>query len=405
MTLPRTAPAHSVGGNRRTTLHHPGGARDGASLPLSDGRSPPPPAVRCRPFEVCLVPFGIGPLLCRCNARARFRARFRQICAVDLYAELNAVAAPVTGPAAGLTPHGPVPSRVVRRSRVRRADGRSPRPGSRLRRWRRATPIVAAHRRDDDGAAAPGRRRARRRPQRPRRRRAATSGAPLATGVTSAAARTPTTTAFTPASAAATPGRPRSQPRTGRAASTSRAPAGRSRPSPARAPGDAARSCRRHGAEVGGEREQRARHRLRGAVAREELVLAHPARSHDAGVEQRQHDVPAAEHERARADERRDEAAPGSRSPWRRPGCPTTTTPNAAEQRDGLGTVTRVRTIVCGLRRRPGRFPARGRAVAGTAARGPPRPRSRDLDERRRAAPAAIGGDRGGESEPRARRA
>ena len=42
--------------------------------------------------------------------------------------ESNAAAAPVTGPAAGLTPHGPVPSRVVRRTSLTgdRHDRRAP---------------------------------------------------------------------------------------------------------------------------------------------------------------------------------------------------------------------------------------------------------------------------------------
>ena len=54
-------------------------------------------------------------------------------------------------------------------------------------------------------------------------------------------------------------------------------------------------------AEVGREREQRPRHRLGGAVAGEERLLGDPARSDDGLVEERQHDVAAAEDERAGA--------------------------------------------------------------------------------------------------------
>ncbi len=55
------------------------------------------------------------------------------------------------------------------------------------------------------------------------------------------------------------------------------------------------------GAEIGGEGEQRARHGLRGAVAGEERVVGHPAGRHDRRLQQRQHDVAAAEHQRAGA--------------------------------------------------------------------------------------------------------
>ena len=51
-------------------------------------------------------------------------------------------------------------------------------------------------------------------------------------------------------------------------------------------------------AEVGGEREQRPRHRLRCAVAGEERLLRDPARRDDGLVQERQHDVAAAEDER-----------------------------------------------------------------------------------------------------------
>ena len=55
-----------------------------------------------------------------------------------------------------------------------------------------------------------------------------------------------------------------------------------------------------HGAEIGGEGEERARDRLGGAVPRDELLVRHPAGRHHLGLEQRQHHVAAAEDERAR---------------------------------------------------------------------------------------------------------
>ena len=136
--------------------------------------------------------------------------------------------------------------------------------------------------------------------------------AAVATGVISAAARIPTTVALTPTSAEATPGRPRSQPSTGTAASTSRAPGRKIATVATSGARDPARTHGGHGAQVAREREQRPRQRLGRPVAREELVLGHPARPHDARVEERQHDVAAAEHERAGTDERGDQAEIGT---------------------------------------------------------------------------------------------
>ena len=65
------------------------------------------------------------------------------------------------------------------------------------------------------------------------------------------------------------------------------------------------RSHRR--AEIGGEGEERPGHSLGGAIAREKSVVAHPALWNDGRLEQRQHHVAAAEHERARAIEHVDE--------------------------------------------------------------------------------------------------
>ena len=54
-----------------------------------------------------------------------------------------------------------------------------------------------------------------------------------------------------------------------------------------------------HSTEVGGKGEQRARHGLGGAVAGEKLIVRHPADRDHFGLQQRQHDVTAAEHQRA----------------------------------------------------------------------------------------------------------
>jgi hypothetical protein len=56
--------------------------------------------------------------------------------------------------------------------------------------------------------------------------------------------------------------------------------------------------------EIGGEREQRAGHRLRRAITGEESIVADPAGRHHGGLQQREHNVTAAEHQRARAIER-----------------------------------------------------------------------------------------------------
>ena len=61
---------------------------------------------------------------------------------------------------------------------------------------------------------------------------------------------------------------------------------------------------RHHRPQIGGEGEERPGHGLSGAVAGEKGVVAHPARRHHRGLQQGQHDVAAAEDERARAIER-----------------------------------------------------------------------------------------------------
>src|SRR5205823_3970111 len=64
---------------------------------------------------------------------------------------------------------------------------------------------------------------------------------------------------------------------------------------------DAGRRRAACGAEVGGEGEERTRHGLRGAVAGDALRARHTAGPNHLGLEQRQHHVAAAEHERAHA--------------------------------------------------------------------------------------------------------
>src|SRR5262249_42584263 len=54
-------------------------------------------------------------------------------------------------------------------------------------------------------------------------------------------------------------------------------------------------------AEIRGEREQRTRYGLRRAIAGDELLRRHPARRNHLGLQQGEHDVPAPEHQRARA--------------------------------------------------------------------------------------------------------
>lgn len=57
-----------------------------------------------------------------------------------------------------------------------------------------------------------------------------------------------------------------------------------------------------HGcAEIGREREERTGKRLRRAIARKESVIIDPAARHDGLLQQRQHHMPTAEHERAGA--------------------------------------------------------------------------------------------------------
>src|SRR5262249_30839635 len=71
-----------------------------------------------------------------------------------------------------------------------------------------------------------------------------------------------------------------------------------------RRPDPAVRLGLHHRAEIGGEGEQRSRHGLRRAVAGEKRVVADPARRNDRRLQQRQHHMSAAEHQRTRAIER-----------------------------------------------------------------------------------------------------
>jgi hypothetical protein len=67
-------------------------------------------------------------------------------------------------------------------------------------------------------------------------------------------------------------------------------------------PPEPAVGCRYHDrAEIGGKGERRFRHRLRRAIAGKKGVVVDPARWHDGRLQERQHDVAAAEHQRAGA--------------------------------------------------------------------------------------------------------
>ena len=76
-----------------------------------------------------------------------------------------------------------------------------------------------------------------------------------------------------------------------------------------RRPGEAVGRQSDHGAQIGGEGEERSRHRLRSAVAGKKGIIADPAGRHDGLPQQRQHDMAAAEHQRAGAIERGEQAA------------------------------------------------------------------------------------------------
>ena len=66
-----------------------------------------------------------------------------------------------------------------------------------------------------------------------------------------------------------------------------------------RGTGNAVRRRLNDGAQIGGEGEKRTRHRLRRAIARKKCVIADPAGRDERFAQQRQHDVAAAEHQRA----------------------------------------------------------------------------------------------------------
>ena len=128
-----------------------------------------------------------------------------------------------------------------------------------------------------------------------------------ATGSTSAAAGCPTTAALTPASAARAPGRARRACQNGMAPITSSAPGRKIATVAMTAPGCAGDRSGGGRPEERREREERSGQRLCRAVSGEEHVLAHPARRHDARLEERQDDVAAAEDERPGPVERLDE--------------------------------------------------------------------------------------------------
>src|SRR5215472_13885201 len=65
--------------------------------------------------------------------------------------------------------------------------------------------------------------------------------------------------------------------------------------------------------EIGREREERTGDRLRSAIAGKERIVRHPPRRHYRGLQQGQHDMPAAEHQRARAVKRSKKC---DRVPW-----------------------------------------------------------------------------------------
>jgi hypothetical protein len=63
-------------------------------------------------------------------------------------------------------------------------------------------------------------------------------------------------------------------------------------------PRDAVRRLMPHGSEVSGECEQRPRHRLCCAVASHELLVGHPPRRDDLGLQERQDDMATSEDQR-----------------------------------------------------------------------------------------------------------
>ena len=142
--------------------------------------------------------------------------------------------------------------------------------------------------------------------EQPRGARAATTTAgidvspPVPTGVTSAAARMPTTTAFVPARAAATPGAT-AEPAQHRERGEHEQRAGQEdRDGREECAGNPAGPRRRHHAEVRGEGEQRTRDGLGGAVARPGTRRASPSRA-----SRRRHRAAAAPRARRRTRARR----------------------------------------------------------------------------------------------------
>ena len=108
-----------------------------------------------------------------------------------------------------------------------------------------------------------------------------------------------------PATAAWTTSRSRAADQSGSTAPRSRNDGRKIATSAIAAPGDPVRRRLPDRTEIGREREERPGHGLGGAVAGQERLLGDPARLDDGVVQERQHDVAAAEHERARPVEAR----------------------------------------------------------------------------------------------------
>ena len=132
----------------------------------------------------------------------------------------------------------------------------------------------------------------------------------VSTGFQSAAARRPTTAAPTPVSAAWTTAWRRTDDQSGSTPPSSRNDGRKIATTASAAPatpfGAGSWIAPRYAENV----EERPGHRLREPVAGEEVLLAHPPGRDDRVVEQRQHDVAAAEHERAGAEHGVERAPP-----------------------------------------------------------------------------------------------
>ena len=153
----------------------------------------------------------------------------------------------------------------------------------------------------------------------------------------------PTTAAFVPASARRNPTDPRSQSQNGKRPEDQQERRQEDADERDRRAWDAVRVRRRDGPEVGREREQRAGHGLCRAVPREELVVGHPAGLDDRRMEQRQDDVAAPEHERARDRKNASNRATGWPSAARSSGRPSSRPANSASADDPDPTRDRAR--------------------------------------------------------------